>query len=330
MKMNVQTRRNLLWTAAVAALWQSGSVAAAERNGCYHSADGYYQIGQTAQIVVTNDIAPGTIVRDEKAHGDGNVLATCMEGVATFEGDYSMQTVNSLVPLTVGGKPSGFGIEIYIEELLDGTSFPFPHKYQRTFRLGDPVRSNHANIGYRIKRMTGPVEFGAFDRVTVAQQWTYQPNGARTAPFRHMTIYDLKLVRPACSIVAEDLNQTVKLGPYNASNFATPDRATPWVPFYLRVEQCEEPVGLVARFTFGSSADAVIGQPDLFTLVGPKNVGLELADENEKNIAPGVSDQFNALGTGKVYTFNARLRETQPTVRGGSFSRGVNVLVEFR
>jgi type 1 fimbria pilin len=328
-EMTRTVRRHLPRAAILATLWHPAAAFAAN-GGCYHSADGYYQIGQTAQIVVSNDMAPGTVVRDEKAHGDGNVLATCIEGVATFEGDYSAVTIDSLVPLTVGGRPSGFGVELYIEELLDGTTFPFPHRYQRNFKLGDPVRSNHANIGYRIKRMTGPVEFGAFDRVTIGQQWTVQPNGARTKPFRHMAIYDLTLVRPACSIVVDDLNQTVKLGPYNASNFATPDRATPWVAFNLRVEQCQEPVGLVAQFTFGTKADGVAGQPDLFSLEGPTNVGLELGDEYKRNVSPGVPSRLNALGSGKAYTFHARLRETQATVRGGMFSRAVNVLVEFR
>lgn len=101
------------------------------------------------------------------------------------------------------------------------------------------------------------------------------------------------------------------------------------VAFHLRVEQCQEPVGLVAKFTFGDPSDAVAGQPDLFTLDGPENVGLELADENEKNIAPGAGTRFNALGNGEIYTFNARLREIRPTVRGGHFSRRVRVLVEF-
>jgi hypothetical protein len=100
--------------------------------------------------------------------------------------------------------------------------------------------------------------------------------------------------------------------------------------FHLRVDQCQEPVGLIARFTFGTRADAVVGQPDLFTLDGPSNVGLELGDESKRNVAPGVSSLLNALGNGKAYLFHARLKETQPTVRGGQFSRAVNVLVEFR
>jgi type 1 fimbria pilin len=100
--------------------------------------------------------------------------------------------------------------------------------------------------------------------------------------------------------------------------------------FNLRVEQCQEPVGLVAQFTFGTKADGVAGQPDLFTLDGPTNVGLELGDEYKRNVSPGVPSRLNALGSGKAYTFHARLRETQATVRGGMFSRAVNVLVEFR
>jgi hypothetical protein len=35
------------------------------------------------------------------------------------------------------------------------------------------------------------------------------------------------------------------------------------------------------------------------------------------------------VGTGRSYQFNARLRETQPTVRGGEFRRPLLVQVEF-
>jgi type 1 fimbria pilin len=325
------TRPRTLWALALCA-WGPWGVASADDNGCFYIADGIYQIGQTAQVVVTNDMAEGTIVRDEKAHGDGNILATCMQGVGTFEGDYTVPQVQSLIPLTVGGKPSGFGLELYIEELLEQRTFPFPHRYERSFNMGDPVRSNHANIGYRIKRMSGPIEFGQVDARKIAEQWTYEPGGRRTAPFRHMTIYELAFVRPSCSISTESLNQEVQVGDYSVANFATPDRATPWKEFRLTVEECQEPVGMVASFTFGTQADADSDNAEVFSLKGtdaPENVGLEIGDGSRKTIRPGEEARFNALGTGEDFVFNVRLRETKPTVRGGRFQRPVTVLVNF-
>jgi len=102
--------------------------------------------------------------------------------------------------------------------------------------------------------------------------------------------------------------------------------------FRLTVENCLEPVGMVAHFTFGSSADADSDTPELFSLRGndaPENVGLEIGDSRRNTIKPGEEVRFNAVGTGEDFVFNVRLRESKPTVRGGRFRRPVTVLVDF-
>ncbi|MET0254741.1 MAG: fimbrial protein [Luteibacter sp.] len=327
------THRKLRRAACALPLFALALPAAAAENGCYWSADGNYQLGQTAQIPVTNDLAPGDVVRDEKAAGDGNVLATCMEGEATFRGDYTVPLEGSLVPLTVGSEPSGFGIEVFINELKEAREYAFPHSYTRRFSKGDPVRSSEAEIRYRVRRMTGPVKFGAVDMRTIAEQWTYEPGGKKTDSFRHLKVYELVFIRPACSISADTLTQVVDMGAYNASAFGNPDRATRWVPFHLTVEECAEPVGLVANITFGTTADADPYMPEIFSLPGsraPENVGLEIADGDKKTIKPGVLAQFNALGTGKSYPFNVRFRETKMTAGGGVVNRPITVMVDFR
>lgn len=304
--------------------------AMAKFNGCYWLADGNYQLGQTAQVTVSNAMPPGTVVRDEVAYGDGNRLAKCAKGYATLEGDYTVAREGGMVPLTVGGQPSGFGIEVYIHELRSGQHYDFPHRYQRYFGLGEGVVSNDAVVGYRITRIGGPVRFGRVDSRVIAQQWSYQPEGGRTRAFRYLTVYDLQFVRPTCSVSAETLNQVFDVGTYHVGNFATPERATPWRPFHLTVQECAEPVGLVASFTFGNPADADPTVRELFSLSGPRNVGLELAsDDTRTTIQPGVPFLANALGTGKSYDFNVRLRETGSTVRGGAFRRPIVVQVDF-
>jgi len=102
------------------------------------------------------------------------------------------------------------------------------------------------------------------------------------------------------------------------------------LPFYFRVESCAEPGGMIASFTFGKATDADPVLDELFSLTGPKNVGLEIAsDDTKTTLRPGVPFLVNAVGTGRSYQFNARLRETQPTVRGGEFRRPLLVQVEF-
>lgn len=95
------------------------------------------------------------------------------------------------------------------------------------------------------------------------------------------------------------------------------------------MESCSDPIGLVAQFRFGREADAAPGHPDWFSVAGPENIALELADRDKRTMAPGMAVQRNALGEGDTYDFHVRLRETRDTVRGGSFRRPVRVEVEY-
>lgn len=322
------TQRWLAGAALLAASYAAPSLAAP---GCIRNNLATYQIGQTTFVDVYNAMAEGQMVRQGSAAGEGKLLLTCGAGVATFRGRWQNGTVGDLLPLTVGGKPSGFGIRLYLQDKAGGPVQPFPHDFTRTFADGDTVRSDDDVVSYEIYRMTGPVEFGAVDAGAIAQSNVDQRGGGMVV-FRSMEIYRLIFRRPSCSITTESLNQEVDVGSYHVGNFATPDRATPWVEFRLTVKECLEPIGMVASFTFGSGADADADNPQLFSLKGanaPENVGLEVGDADRNTIEPGNPVRFNALATGKDFIFNVRMRETKPTVRGGEFQRPVTVLVDF-
>ncbi|HVI56678.1 MAG TPA: fimbrial protein [Luteibacter sp.] len=300
-------------------------------DGCAKSANTNYQIGQTAEIEVTNDIPPGTIVRDEKAHGDGNVVASCV-GDVTLEGKYTAVLTDGLIPLMVGGELSGFGLEIYVEENFGaGPTYGFPHSYHRNFGKGGFIRSDDINVGYRVKRMSGNIRYGRVDPGEIAEQAASSLTGGFTPPFRHMQIYELWFKRPTCSISAETLNQTVSMGSYSLADFKNPDRATRWVNFKLTVQDCKEPVGQIARFTFGSATDADPDARDLFRMLGtgPSHVGLEIASAGKHTIEPGKPYEANALATGEDFDFYVRLRETLYSVGAGAFTRPVTIRVDF-
>jgi type 1 fimbria pilin len=311
------------------AMTRVGDALAAD--GCVKTANTNYQIGQTAEIEVTNDMPPGTIVRDEKAIGDGSVVASCV-GDVRLDGRYTAVLTEGLIPLTVGGQLSGFGIEVYVEENAGaGPVYGFPHTYARSFGKGGFIRSDDVKVGYRVKRMSGIIRYGRVDQAKVAEQAASALTGGFTAPFRHMKIYEMWFTRPSCSISAETLNQTVSMGSYSLADFKNADRATRWINFKLTVQECKEPVGQIARFTFGNASDADPNAKELFKMLGstPTHVGLEIASASKHTIEPGKPYEANALATGEDFDFFVRLRETLYSVGGGAFTRPVTIRVDF-
>lgn len=299
--------------------------------GCKLENIAHYQIGQAAYIDVSSNDPVGERLRQGEAEGEGVLLLTCNEGPVTFHGRWQNHQAGDLLPLTIGGYPAGVGLKLVLREGADegqGDEHVFPHAFARPMRQGQQVRSDMDSVRYEIYRTSEPLRFGKLDALEVAQSNVEQIGGG-LAVFRTMKIHELSLRRQTCSILADDLKQVVKLPAYNLSNFANPGRTTPWEPFHLRVENCPDPLGLVAGFTFGTAADADDNR-DWFSLTGPKNVAMELGTATYQTIAPGKIFEMNALGTGGAYQFYVRLRETRLTVEGGEFSRMIKVQVDYR
>ncbi|NID16413.1 fimbrial protein [Luteibacter yeojuensis] len=299
--------------------------------GCTMNNLATYHIGQTTYVDVHNAIPVGTMVREGSAAGEGKLLLTCDAGTAAFRGRWQAgNPADGLLPLTVGGRPSGFGIRLFLQESGTGPKRYFPHDFTRSFNAGDTVRSDGDVVGYEIYRMPGRVEFGNVDAGAIAQS-NVDRTGGGLVVFRSMEIFNLIFRRPACTITPESINQDVDLGQAHVGDFDNPDRATPWTSFRLTVQECLEPVGMIASFTFGAPSDADPDAAQLFSIPrGPQNVALEIADTRKNTIRPGVPVDFNALGTGEDFVFNARMRGTKQPVGAGEFSRPVTVLVDFR
>jgi type 1 fimbria pilin len=318
------TRRAL----ATLAVFTAAGVAPSARAACTMRNLATYQIGQTTYVDVSNQDRPGDLLREGQGQGEGKLLLTCDEGPVMFRGRWQAGVTTNQIPLTVDGIDAGVAISLFLREQGRGEEHSFPHDFVRNMAAGEEVRSDADGVRYEIRRTTGPVRFGRIDTGRIAQSNVDQKGGGLVV-FRSMEIFNLILRRPACTIMAEDLNQVVALPEYNLSNFATVERATPWERFSLRVASCSDPVGLIAQFRFGAEGDAAPGHADWFSLTGPENVALELADKDMRTMAPGMAVQRNALGEGDRYDFHVRLRETRDTVRGGRFRRPIRVEVEY-
>jgi len=187
MKMsNKYVRRNMLRALAAVAMLPSGAVMAKE-GYCVKMGVGTYKAGVNAEIVATDDMKPGDKVRDEKAHGDGEMQLACVEGTVSFGAIYTKPIEENLVPLRVGGKKTGFGVELYVEEnKLGAARYAFPSEYQYTFDSAMDVNSKDANMGYIVRRMSGPIAYGPAEPQEVGQQWAKNEFGKKSRPSPHL------------------------------------------------------------------------------------------------------------------------------------------------
>ncbi|UPG90359.1 hypothetical protein L2Y96_00895 [Luteibacter aegosomaticola] len=323
--MNVRARYPLLACSVFGCGWSFPAVA-----GCHLVNHANFQISQSAFLTVSSEDPPGEVLRKSTTYGEGVELLRCDAGSTQFRGRWMTEGSDELRSLTINGERAGVGVRLAFTEQNGAIERTFPHDFRREMTPGEIVRGDGDALYYELVRTADPVHFGPVDAGPVASTDVEAPDGGFIR-FRSMMVYELTLNRPACELVADDLNQMVRLPTYTTSQFDNPDRASAWTPFYLRVQKCSDPEGLFANVTFGERGDAVPAFENLFTLPnGPEHVALEIAGPDHATFWPGTPRTLNAKGTGDRYEFAVRLRETDGPVGAGDFTRGIRVEVQYR
>lgn len=308
--------------------------------GCESVGKVSYRIGteyESSGITIGGDIPSGHLVATGTGVRSGpNIVMECKKGFITFDHEWTPVSSSEIRPLTIGGLPSGLGLKAAVHR-KGSEHFRFPSVTHWNLDNGwfvpggTPVETKDESVLYDIVRTPGPLRFGRIDSGVVARSFGTNSKGGGRLHYEDVEMANVAIHRPPCSIVVDDLNQTVKMGDYTVSDFANSDKATPWTPFHLRVASCSHPSGLIARFTFGVTSDASPGNAAWFSLPpgGPERVAMQLGTHDLRNIAPATPVSLNALGNGQRYTFHARLKQTSPNVRGGRFSRHLRLMVEY-
>lgn len=275
-------------------------------------------------------VASGSGVRS-----GADVVMQCWKGFITFDHEWMPVSAGEVRPLTIQGLPSGLGLKLTImrngaEHFRFASATHWNIDSDWWVPQGTPVDVKDESAYYEIVRTSGPLRFGRVDGGIVARSFGTNSKGGGRLHYEDIELANIAIHRPQCSIVAEDANQTVRLGDYKVTDFGGPEKATPWVPFHFRVAGCPDPAGLIARFTFGVPGDAAPGHPQWFSVpTGPANVALQLGTSHHGNIAPAAPVSLAALGQGERYTFHARLKQSGSGVRGGRFSRAIRLMVEY-
>jgi type 1 fimbria pilin len=301
--------------------------------GCSISTMSQYPIRRTADLVVGSGVPVGQVVSESVVNGPNRLELICLPGSARFFSGLIVSAPSdpSVVPLTVGGQPSGFGARFAIKEEGESDFHDLPIDRSRTFTVRTNINGN-AQIRYQLVRLPGPINYGEFERGVLAQSVVTLANNVSLGAFRTISMDSMAIARPSCSISSGSLNQTVSLGTHAISSMPRAGDGSPWRPFQLVMEQCDDPLHVIADITFGLGSDADRSDGDLFAVNagGAQGVGIEIQGPGNVPIVPGQMTSLPAIATGQAFDFRARYQHTPAAVTAGAANKAVTVTVNFR
>jgi len=301
--------------------------------GCSISTISQYPIRRATALVVGSGVPVGQVVSESVVNGPNRLQLICLPGSARFFSGLMVSAPSdpSVVPLTVGRQPSGFGARFAIKEEGESDFHELPIDRNRTFTVRTNINGND-QIRYQLVRLPGPINYGKFDVGVLAQSVVTLANNVSLGAFRTISMDDMAIARPSCSISNSSLNQTVSLGTHAIGSMPRVGDGSPWRPFRLVMEQCDDPLHVIADITFGVGADADRSDGDLFALNagGAQGVGIEIQGPGNVPIIPGQMTSLPAIATGQAFDFRARYQRTTASAMAGAANKAVTVTVDFR
>ncbi|BDU23186.1 hypothetical protein DYGSA30_46430 [Dyella sp. GSA-30] len=257
----------------------------------------------------------------------------CFPGDARFYSGLmaSAPSDPSVIPLKVNGRDSGFGARFAIKETGDPDFQVLPIDRRQTFTVQTTINGN-AQLRYQLVRLPGPIQYGQFERGVLAQSVVTLADNVRRGAYRTISMDNLTIARPSCSITNDSLTQSVSLGTHAIGSMPRVGDGSPWRPFRLVMKECDDPQHVIADITFGKSSDADRTNGSLFSLDANSAQGVGIEIEGPANVAvvPGRMTSLPAVGTGQDFGFRARYQRTTAAARAGTANKALTVTVEFR
>lgn len=139
-----------------------------------------------------------------------------------------------------------------------------------------------------------------------------------------------EIVNAACAISPDSINKTINLGQYRSANFKAVGDRSVLIPFALKLDDCDPAVATTAAVAFSGSTDPV---DKTVLLTGSEGIGIEISDSAGKVISPDGSSftEGKTLSTGSnVFSFSARYKSTQATVKPGAADADVTFTMQYQ
>lgn len=301
--------------------------------GCSISTTYRYPISRSTPLVVKSGTPVGEVVSESVVNGVNPLQLICFPGESRFVSGLtaSAPSDSSVVPLKIGGLDSGLGARFAIKEAAESNFQIMPIDRRQTFAVRTNI-SGLDRVRYQLVRLPGPLRYGKFDSQTLAQSLVTLADNIRLGAYRTIWMDSMSIGRPSCSITSDSLNQAVSLGTHAISSMPRVGDGTPWRPFRLVMEACDDPQNVVADITFGSGADADQMNNSLFAINagGAQGVGIEIQGPGSTAIVPGQLTSLHAIAGGQAYDFRARYQRVMTSTMAGAANKSMTVTVEFR
>lgn len=279
-------------------------------------------------IPVKQSTPVGAVVGRYSNTGTGETVLLCT-GSATpvrFQSAY-VNSVSALPGVYATSVP-GVGVTVKYKgaELLgdelelgyDNVLKVFPSNVRTTNRAGDVI--------VEFVRIPGDVVAGSWPVGLIGRTNVVTTLGSQR--YREISISNVVIRVPTCSLTAGSLRQTVPLGTWNTSDFGGVGSGTRWEGFRFVSQECDTSQFSRVGMTFSAAADST--NTNLFRVNGgATGVGIEVRTENDALVAPGATVNMQPLAAGGEYRFKARYTRTAAALDGGQANASVTVSVNY-
>lgn len=301
--------------------------------GCSISRVHHYSVIRSTPLVVGSGVQVGDVVSESVVTGPNQLQLICFPGEARFYSAFVAPVPGdpSVAPVQIDGLDSGLGVRFAIKEPDESVFQVFPIDRRRTFTVQTNINGN-AQVRYQLIRLPGPLRYGKLDTAALAQSVVTLANNINFGAHRTISMDDVTIARPSCSITDDSLTQAVPLGTHAIGSMPQVGDGSPWRSFHLIMKECDDPQSVIADITFGTGADADQTNDSLFALNagGAQGVGIEIQGPGDVAIVPGGVTSLPAVAAGQAFDFRARYQRTTAAAMAGVANKAVTVTVEFR
>jgi major type 1 subunit fimbrin (pilin) len=172
------------------------------------------------------------------------------------------------------------------------------------------------------------ISFGATSAYAVGQDTTV--NGG-------IVHFTGEIVNAACSVSTNSDGQTVKLGQYRTTAFATAGATSASIPFNIVLNDCDPSVSSLASMSF--SGQALSTDPTLLAVnasgdnaVVATGVGIEIMDKASTVLPPDgttYSAEQTLINGTNTFPFSARYKSTAASVTAGKANADATFAIHY-
>lgn len=280
-------------------------------------------------IVVKPSTSPGTPLGTYANVGSPVWLLDCGGSATAVRFSGQFYTGASSVPDVYTTPIPGIGFKVtYKGRELRGNRFVLPYIEDIVIPSAGSAEDRAGDVIVDVVRIPGDLKAGRYSggeeiaRINVFTSFGNQR-------YRTITIGNIVIQVPTCSLTAGSLRQTVDLGTWASKDFPAVGSGSAWKDFEFESQECDTSQFSRVKMTFSGAVDST--NLNLFRLNsgGGSGVGIEVQTDTGARVAPNATADLPTLSAGGKYRFKARYTRTTAPFGGGAANATATVTVNY-